>query len=83
MHSRKFAVPGGDDLHNENTVQEMSFKAVLGTSFIAMDKAIQIKVNILFIQITVSWQVLFFHLDNLGQRQWHGNVRRGFYVCKS
>lgn len=23
MHSRKFAVPGGDYLHNENIVQEM------------------------------------------------------------
>lgn len=62
MHSRKFAGRGEDDLRDENRGQQIPFKTILGTSLIAMDKAIQAKLNLLFAQFTVLEQAYFCHL---------------------
>lgn len=62
MHSRKFAVRGGDDLHNENIGQQIPFKTILGTSLISMDKAIRVELNLLSEQFTVLEQAHFCHL---------------------
>lgn len=53
MHSKKFAVQGGNDTHNENTGQQIPLRTVLGTSVIVMDEAIWVKLNLLFAQFTV------------------------------
>ena len=62
VHSTKVAVRGGDDLHNESIGQQIPFKTILGTSLIAMDKAIRVKLNLLFAQFTVLEQTHFCHL---------------------
>lgn len=53
MRSKKFAVQGGNDTHNENTGQQIPLRTVLGTSVIVMDEAIRVKLNLLFAQFTV------------------------------
>lgn len=52
-HSKKFAVRGRDDIHYENTGQQIPLRTILGTSLIVTDKAIRVKLNLLFAQFTV------------------------------